>query len=644
MDANAEPRSLPPLWPYLVLSGILALVVNGGDFHCANTADSIVPVLISIHKWTPYYWECNRIGMLVPLLAIPFKNPMTNLLVQGWLVLFAAFASFFLLARYALRTPAWPLAGTLAAGIFAVLSPLLFCFNASFGQPYYCVALALACAALLCLEPRSAGRAWRRWAAALVLICLAVWTNSAIPVIFTPLVVLRSLLRPRPTRPWWRSTLDAEAGLSLGLLAAAAVAGQVMRHLVRAIDDPFTRSFLNVGRWPGAWGTFVANTWQVAVGPHWPAFLAIAAAAGLLLLVPAVRRQANGPLRAAVILVAGGLTYGLSMGTLRWVAANNFCFKYWIPVVFFTETALAIVTLAPLASLLRPRTQRLVCLLFAPAVLACVLAQHGMPSRARVRAALDRMPQSVPPPQRTADVLASRATHLVGTYGAVWVSVFHANMVLYERGLDRVVWGVAGHCLATWPQWGRMAPEDMRLAGLLDAPGGTPSSEVDGYLAIFFPPVAVVEKYPSLWLYRPADEVASPSADPILASWHGGFYGAEGPPGDNTRWCGSATGKLTLTNTSYQPRTVTLAFEAGTADTTMSNLWIDSPVFCDHLRINAHSPPQAVSFTLPPGKHILCFTSDAPPTPAARDLRPQCFCVRNVRLTTILLSEAEPGW
>jgi hypothetical protein len=628
--------TLPRLWPYLALCGVLAAVVNGGEFHAMNTSDSLVPVLSSLYRWTPYFWECNRIGMLVPLLAVPFQNPLNNLLVQGWLVLFAAFATFFLLARYTLRTPSWPLVGALAAGLFAVRSELLFCFNATFGQPHYCVALALGTAGLLLTEPRpSGGVAWRL-AAALGLLLLAVWVNSAVPVIFVPLVLLRSLLRPRPAvicrRAWLRGALDGEAAVSLGLLAAAAAGGQVGRLLVRAIDDPLARSILGVGRWPAAWGMLAANTWHVAVAPHWPAFLAVAAVAGLLLVVPAVRRQASGPLRAALTLAAGGLAYGLGMGTSSWVAANGFSFKYWIPVVFFLETVLAAVALAPLAALLRPRAHRVLGRLGGAALLAAVAFQHGLPSRGRVRAALDRLPQRIPLPQRTAEVLASRATHLLGTYGDVWICVFHANLVLYERGLDRRVWGVGGRCLPTWDLWGRMPPEDLRLAGLLDMPGGTPCSEVDGYSRIFFPPVVVVEKHSTLWLYRPADEVPSPDG-PVLASWHSGFYGAEGPPGDSERWCGSPTGKLTLTNTSDRPFAVTLHLQAKTAQNAPSNLWIDSPLLCQHVLLRTGTPPLERTFVVPPGKHVLCFGTDAPLTPAPRDLRPQYFGLRNVTLT-----------
>jgi hypothetical protein len=644
METHVERRALPPLWPYLVLCGLVALWISGGDYHAGNTSDSIVPVLSSLYRWTPFYWECNRIGMLVPLLAMPFKNPMTNLLVQGWLVLFAGFATFFLTARWVLRQPSWPLVGAMAAGLFVLLTPASFRFVTTFGQPHYCVALALGVAAMLLTEPRADGStAWHRLPAALVSVLLAVWVNSAVPVMLAPVVVLRALLRLRAKAPqgtklrvrlwsWLTGALDREAVLSLGLLLAAAGGGQLFRMMVLTNQDPFETGLTSMETWPDAWAMLAYNTWLVTVVPCWPGFLAVAATGALSLLVPAVRRGLGSPLRAAVVLVVGGLAYGMAIGTLEWVARNEFCFKYWIPIIFFSGTALSAVTLAPLAALMRSRLNKAVCLACIPALLLAVAATSGgLPSRPRVRRALDRLPHGVPLRQRTADVLAARATHIVGDYGQVWISVFHANLTLFERGDGRVVWGVTGRCYPTWDLWGRMPPEDLRLAGLTVKCDGALDRNVLGYDSVFFPPVEVVEELSTLWLLRPADQVPPdpvPGKGTVLASWHSGFF----PPEGEVRWCGSPTGKLTLTNTADRPLTVTLRFVPRTSYEGYSNLWIDGPLISSHLRINTLTEPFERDFVVPPGKHIVCFTTDAPLTPDPHALRPKRFCCRGAAL------------
>jgi hypothetical protein len=208
--------------------------------------------------------------------------------------------------------------------------------------------------------------------------------------------------------------------------------------------------------------------------------------------------------------------------------------------------------------------------------------------------------------------------------------------VLHERGEDRRVWGVGGRSMATWDLWGRMPPEDMRIAIFLDAQSGAPGHDARAYLGAYFPPAEVVEKHPSLFVYCPADELphepVASHGDTVLASWHSGFFGLEGTPESNTRWCGGSSGKLTLTNTARRPLTVTLHLQPQTGHKEMAELWIDGPLFSNRLHINAHTPPRQTTFVLPPGKHLVCFSCDASPTPDPYYLRPQYFCLRDVAL------------
>jgi hypothetical protein len=646
-------RDLPPLWPYLVLCGVAALWVDFCDFHQQNTSDSLVPVLTSLYRWTPYYWECNRLGMLVPLLALPFKSPLNNLLVQGWLVLFAGFATFFLLARYVLRGPAWPVAGAVAAGTFVVLTLPCTTFVCTFGQPHYPVGMALGLAALLLAEQAAAGGAKRWWLVpALGLMLLAHWVNSGVVLIFGPLVMLRALLENRvpgdtPAASLQarlvarvRQAVDTETALALGLLATGLAGHFVFRYLYTELGDPVAEGIANPLRWPQAWKGLAINTWIAALESSWHRYTAVVGVAAGVLLIPAVRRRAAPPLRGALALAGGAAVYGLGVGTLGWVSHNYYCYKYWIPVIFFAEVALAVAAAAPLAGLAGARGRRVLWVLAAPALLGAVAWTEGRPSRARVRAALDQVPHSMPLPQCSADLLATRASHLIAPYGDLWVGVFHANLCLYERCEHRVIWGVGGRSWWTWDLWGRMAPEDMRVAGITDGLGGLPNKEVKDYLGICFPPTAVVDKRPTLWLFQPTDEVprdATPSpSGPVLASWHGGFYGLEisrEDPAENNRWCGATSGKLTLTNTSDRPRTVTLEMLPHTNHKLWSNFWVECPLFADHRWINFESGPYVRTVTLPPGKHVLRISCDTPPTKDSYGMRTLTFHIRNFKMT-----------
>ena len=78
-----HPRSRRDVWLVLVCLLISAIWIALGPIHRHHTADSIVMALVSLYRWTPLYWEQDRLGMFFPLLATPWREPLDNLLVQA---------------------------------------------------------------------------------------------------------------------------------------------------------------------------------------------------------------------------------------------------------------------------------------------------------------------------------------------------------------------------------------------------------------------------------------------------------------------------------------------------------------------------------------------------------------------------------
>jgi hypothetical protein len=660
MDANTNQEPARPLWPALVLCAALAVWVDLGKYHRQQTADSIVPVLVSLYKWTPYFWDCNRIGMLLPLLALPFQHPLANLLIQSGLVLFAAFAVLFLLPRYLLRRSAWPAAGAAAVALFLLVVPTSSRFVFTFGQPHYPVALALGLGALVLLEDFGApGRSWSRLAAAAVLMLLAHWVNSATMVFLGPLIVLRGVFLGRaggePTASRrWPSLLRGETAWALAALAVGCAGNFALQSRLPVAEDPATRGLLRVAEWPAAVRHLACNVWAAVVDKNWvlhddstdfraawaqsargPVLAAVAGGAALLLLAPAVRRRAAGPVRAALVLAAASVLSALVLSSLQWVRNNHFHCRYGTPAVFFLLTALAAVAAAPLSAALAGKARALLGSAAVLSLFAAAAAGYGPPSLRRVRADLDDLRGlAANPPgyirERAAEVLAAGCTHLAGRYAAVWPVIFQANLELYEHGSDRVVWGVAGRCLPTWDEWGRMAPEDLRVAVLREGEGLDPEGEF--YLHGFFPPMTVVEKRQTLCVLRSADEVAlgrgAVSAGPVRASWHSGFYPADG---DN-RWC-RGRAKLTLYNVSDRPCTVTLDMDLRTGREEPSQLDLESPLFEDHPVVTGSRGHSTRTLAVPPGKNTVCFRCEARPLDAPGDWRRLVFRVEHFRLT-----------
>ena len=439
-------------WPRhraAVLLGALAaaaVLVDLGTFHRLEQGDSIVPVLVSLQRWTPFYWDQERYGMLVPLLALPIRDPLANLLFQRAALVLAGLAAVVLLARHVLAGRDWPLAGTLSAGMLLAAAPAPWLFEYLGDQPYG-LSLVLALGGLAVAEPGADGqRGWPRLALGFVLVAAAHWVNAATGVLLLALAVARAAAdRLEGEVP---GSIRARLAVDGALLLAGLAAGQVFLHLWPVLTSFPLRldvAPLPLRDLPAAWTALLANAWRDA--GRWPAVLLAAAAGGLgLLLLPPLRPRLPGTLLRAAALAAAALAYALFAGSLRWVQENAFHWRYLAPSALLVHLAALSLLAEPLARL--PRLAR-PCAMAALALLpAAALAAYGPPSPAGVRADLDRVAG-----RHTADILASGCRLVAGDYWSVWPAVWHAALVSRERGEPQAVWGVSHRTNATVMQW-----------------------------------------------------------------------------------------------------------------------------------------------------------------------------------------------
>lgn len=108
-----EKRSFPfGLWlaVYAVAASLLAL----SNLFALHKADSLIYTLGSLDHWSPYFWEQDRVGMLIPLLISPVRNPFANLVVQTGFTAFLGLGVPLVLARLLLPTATGALAAVLA--------------------------------------------------------------------------------------------------------------------------------------------------------------------------------------------------------------------------------------------------------------------------------------------------------------------------------------------------------------------------------------------------------------------------------------------------------------------------------------------------------------------------------------------------
>ena len=415
---------------------LAAALLDLGTLHRLEHADAIVPVLVSLQRWTPFYWDQERYGMLVPLLALPVRDPLWNLLLQRLLLVLAGLGAVVLLARHALPDRDWPLAGALAAALLLPLAPEGWRFEYLGDQPYG-LSLALALLGLALAEPpppdaRRAGARRRRArvAAGLALVLLAHWVNAATGVLLGALALARAAedLREGVDRGVVADRLRVDAAL----LALGLASGQATLWAWPALTGLPLRlplGFLPPAEWPGAWRAVAAAA--AADQGRWLAGLAAIAAAGVAALsLPSLRHARRGAVVRAATLAAAALAYAAFAGALRWVAENHFHWRYLAPAGLLLHLGAAALLAEPLAHAARLARPALAAALVA--LPAAALAVGGPPSLAGVRADLDRVAG-----RWTEDVLAAGCDLVAGDYWSTWPAVWHAGLVARERGLPR---------------------------------------------------------------------------------------------------------------------------------------------------------------------------------------------------------------
>ncbi len=439
----------------LAALALAAVLADLGDLHALEHGDSLVPVLVSLQRWTPMYWDQERYGMLIPLLALPFRDPLANLLVQRGLLVLGGLAAVVLLGLWALPRRVGLLTGLLAAGSLLLLLPAPWRFEFLGDQPYG-PSLALVVAALLVAGAGEGRPGPLRLGLAALLCLLGHWVNATAGLLLAPVALARAACDRLDGVP--AAALRRQLMVELGLLGLGLAAGWASIQLYPIVTGYALRLDLGawpVSAWPGMLGRLL-RTGLAGAGPAWPVAVGCAAVAGLLLPWPRAEGEAPWPRRRALsraaALVAAALAYALWTATLRWVSANEFHWRYLAP-------PLVLVHLAGLSLLCEPvrrwrpaaRPALAAALLLLP--LGAAVA-YGPPSLSRVEADLDARLGTW-----TDDVLSARCDLVAGDYWSVWPAVWHAGWVAYRRGVP-APYGVTHRTNATARFWkGRPAGE-----------------------------------------------------------------------------------------------------------------------------------------------------------------------------------------
>lgn len=408
--------------PWVIVSILiagLAAWMGLGTLHDFGHADSLLPVLISTQRWTPFFWGQDRFGMLVPLLAMPIRHPLANLLAQGWITAGAALLAPFAVARFvAGHGDDWIAIGACTDVLFLLITPPVVQFDWLVAQPYG-LSICLAFAALTVAE-RGAGR--RDSIAALLLLALACWINIGIIVMAGIATALRA---SRPARLLALQAVSMTFAVLLSSYAASV-------HTVAAILPP--------RQWANGWARLFQNSYGVVASPMLAAIAGIGTGAAIGWLWTT---GSPLPWRRAAVAVAMAAGMWLVAGTSLWIGMNSYVFRYMYPTLMCVGLGVSILLAAPFAQQAKRLSTGTLIVLAAVAIV-----RYGTPSLGRVEHGIDERFGG-----QTAAVLRSGATVIAGDYWHVWPAVFHANLALARARSHAQVFGLAYRSEATDALW-----------------------------------------------------------------------------------------------------------------------------------------------------------------------------------------------
>ena len=196
---------------------------------------------------------------------------------------------------------------------------------------------------------------------------------------------------------------------------------------------------------------------------NWLIAIAVAGLSGFVTLRwPAARssfRQSAG--LAVGLLIAAAVQFAF-MTSLDHVHRSDGG-RYVLAAVFLWQGACLAFAVLQWSAVV-PNTPRMRKLPYALLVLFAVTAaaRHGRVGLDLVRQEIDEHHGMY-----SAEVLARGCTHVTGTYWSVWSTVFHANLVLADRGSPDNVWGIAQRCRPTADRWSQVPLAKTRIAIIL---------------------------------------------------------------------------------------------------------------------------------------------------------------------------------
>lgn len=435
----------------------ISLWMDFSAFHNHQHSDALIPILVSLQHWTPFFWAQDRFGMFVPWLARGLRSPFANLVFQDGVNIALGIASFALLADYLLpKRKDWIPPAAIAISLFIAFAAENERFDVFSGCQPYASSIAIGlCGLELLREDRALAFGWRMLLS-IPCFMIAEWINVGAILPLAPLACARTAIDLWETRDWKRGR-----GPAIGILLLY-LATRLSLHWSSAIDHAgiqvTVQTWAPRGEWFARAQEWGRAAWQ-KMGDHlWETWLGVTAVIGTLSLASSrVRAQGVDRVLAAAGVIIAALFSFYVIGLTDWVRGNGYALRYALPPILLTAVAAGQLAAIPLD--LIPMDVRWRRSAFAIPIVVAIGASYGAPAPSKIETAFDEHWG-----QAAREVVEANATHVAGDYWRIWPVVFRANWLHWERADGKQVFGLAHRAEGTFAESRAIPADQLRVA------------------------------------------------------------------------------------------------------------------------------------------------------------------------------------
>lgn len=478
-----------------VFTGVLTVCINFSSIHAYHNADTLIPALASLQYWTPYYWGQERLGLLFAFLAQPIKSPLYNLLFQTQCSILCAVLSLYFMSKLFQKKMS-NFSSTLLALITIVL------FFSSFEQfrffvahPEYCQAMAFGFGGILLFDNVEGKAFLIRCGAGFLFFLIAGWINISIFILLIPMIIVFRFFEcekeAKPASPelagkwsirsFLRRELSRAHTWSIGaIILANAIALYGAKHSI--YYQAWKYKILPLMKWPQVWELLLLETWNDYYATGLYIVILAMLGTGLFLSWKKELHVFHQNLHILFAATASSAMYTGFLGTLSWIYGNSSRSRYMIPVVIISIVAASSILMNGTQIYLKRKQIRGLIVFLCFLSLFTVIATYSIHTISGVRTVFDSPDwghlslidnqlqnnrlEDVHYGLVAEEIVKYRITHCIGNYWNVWPSVFKANLLLYERGLNHRVFGITNRSQPSSQLWANESSDKMVIASI----------------------------------------------------------------------------------------------------------------------------------------------------------------------------------